>query len=275
MGLPEPVLQAGPVRLAVDVLLLAGGYALLRWALAGASRDEADALVPALAPVMAVPAVVRVLSRAEGLPLDVVLAGTVWFEASLLAVAIVAWRVLRHPSRRWPLTGDRHLAVGLVGGVAPAALVSTHVVGGWPRPGHLVVVVGSLAAAGLVVLLQRRLGGALPGRWAVLGGWAPATVAGAQLLDGLVTSFAVANPLGLVLPVFGEGNPISGALLEGIGPGFALLKYGVGLATGFVLEASFEADEGPPRPALRVGAYLLVLRFSLGPGVFSALQLLR
>lgn len=269
------MLQAGPVRLAVDVLLLAGGYALLRWALAGASREEADALVPALAPVMAVPAVVRVLSRAEGVPLDVALAGTVWFEASVLAAAIVAWRVLRHPSRRSPLHGDRHLAVGLVGGIAPAALVATHVVGGWPRPGHLVVVGGSLAAAGLVVLLQRRVGGTLPGRWAALGRWAPATVAGAQLLDGLVTSFAVANPFGLVLPVFGEGNPISSVLLEGIGPGFALLKYGVGLATGFVLEASFEADEGPRRPALKVGAYLLVLRFSLGPGVFSALQLLR
>lgn len=275
LALPEALVRAPAVRLAVDVLLLAGGYGLLRWALARATLAEADALVPALAPVLAAPTVVRVLARTRDVPLDVALEVTVLFEATLLAAALVAWRSLRRPELGSTPSRDRGLAVGIVGGVAPVALVSTFLVGGLPRPGHLVVVVGSLAAAGLVVLVQRRVGGRLPGKAALLGGWAPATVAGAQLLDGLVTSFAVSTPLGLVLPVFGEGNPISEAFLEAVGPGFAILKYGVGLATGLVLEASFEADDGPHRPALRVGAYLLVLRFSLSPGVFSALQLLR
>lgn len=263
------------MRLAVDVLLLAGTYAVLRWALVGASPPEADLLVPALAPAVAAPPVVRVLARDEGRVLDGALAGTLWFEASLLVAALVAFRALRQPGPGPMGTGDRAAAVAVAGTVAPAALVSTHVVAASPRPEHLVVVVGSLATAGIAVLVQRRLGVGLPGRWASLGRWAPATVAGAQLLDGLVTSFAVSNPLGLVRPVFGEGNPISDVLLEGIGPGFAILKYGVGILTGLVLEASFEADDGPRRPTVRVGAYLLVLRFSLGPGVFSSLQLLR
>lgn len=269
---PRSLLAQGPVRLGLDLLLGAGLYGLLRLLLPLGGPDEADRLVPALAPAVVTPVVVRRVARSQDALPAGHLVGTVWFEASLVAAALLTWGALRGRGRS---AGDVPLAVGLVGLVAPATLVAVHLASVTPRLENLVVVLGATALAGLLALLQRRVGPALPGRLSLLGRWAPATVAGSQLLDGLVTAFAVATPLGLLPPFFVEANPVSGLLLEGIGAAFAPLKWVVGLATGLVLEATLADGEESPRVALRVAVYLLVLRFSLGPGVFSALQVLR
>lgn len=275
--LPRNVLLQAPVLVAADVVLGLGLYGLLRAFLREASAADADRAVPALAPALVTPTVVRVLAGPGGVLLTAPLATTLWFEATVIGTAAAALWVLpsRAPARRSTGASRPGLVVGLAGLATPAVLVAVHLGAQDPRPENLVVVAGVVGLAGLVGLLQRRFAGGLPGGLAKLGRWAPATLAGAQLLDGLVTSFAIENPLGLILPRFGEANPVSDALLEAIGPGFALLKYGVGLATGLALEVSLADDDAEiPRPALRVAAYLLVLRFSLGPGVFSALQLL-
>jgi hypothetical protein len=272
LGLPPAKLALLPLRLAVDVLLAAGLYGVIRWAMAGATRSRADALIPALGLALVTPVVVRVLAPRTSPSLSAPLAATLWFEVSVVAAATACWRAL---SRRDPAPGRPALAVGAAGLVAPTVIVAAHLAGRPPRPGHAVVVAGVAALAGIAGLAQRRWGPDLPGRLRLLGRWGPSTVAGAQLLDGLVTVLAIGTPLGLVAPRFGEGNPISRAVLEAIGPGFVPLKWGVGLATGLALEASFERSDGDRwRVGARVAGYLLVLRFSLGPGVFSTLQLL-
>lgn len=273
-ALPERLLLRVPVRMAVDVLVAAGLYGVLRGVLAGTGRAQADRAVPALAPALVTPVVVRVIARAGGTRLAAPLAVSLWFEATVLAAAALAWRGLRAQESDLLAGEGRALAVGAVGLVAPGVLVGTRLLLWGPRPENAVVALGSVALAGVAALLQRRLAGGLPGVLSLLGRWAPATVVGAQLLDGLVTSLAVETPLGLLPDGYVESNPISRAVLESIGPGFVLLKLGVGLATGLVLEASFEDGDGPAS-ARKVGVYLLVLRFSLGPGAFSAFQLLR
>lgn len=272
-ALPEPLLLRAPVRIAVDVLVAVGLYGVLRGVLAGVGRTEADLAVPALAPALVTPVVVRVIARAGGTRLAAPLAVTLWFEATALAAAALSWWGLRRRAGAFEGQG-RALAVGAVGLMAPGVLVGTRFLLWGPPPENAVVVMGSVALAGAAMLLQRRFAGGLPGALSMLGRWSPATVAGAQLLDGVVTSLAVETPFGLLPDGYVESNPISQAVLESIGPGFLLLKWGVGLVTGLVLEASFEDGDGPTA-ARKVGVYLLVLRFSLGPGAFSAFQLLR
>lgn len=271
LGLPASALASLPVRLGVDLLLAAGLYGVLERVLEGAGPRGADALVPALAPALVAPVALRVLAPHLGIRLSAPLAASLWFEVTSVGAAAATWRLVGADGG----SPRPDLAVALAGLAAPVAVLGVHLAARPPRPPSTLVAGGALGGAVLAGLAQRRWAGGLPGRLGVLGRRGPATVTGAQLLDGLVTAFAIATPLGFVEPRFGEGNPVTRVLLDAMGPWFVLLKLAAALVTGLVLEASFERADGDPwQGAARVGTYLLVLRFSLGPGVFSSLQLL-
>lgn len=258
------------------VVTLVVAWSLLAWIDRAARARElpvGDGWILALAGFLAWPVLGRHIAGALGIRVPEALTAGLLLEGLAVGLGVALVAVLTGPlGRPWAMAWRSVAVVGAaLGGLGLAVLVGL----AWPlETGTGVVLLLVAGALGLALVLQRAL--ARQGPWERLRGLAegPALlVAGAQLLDGLVSYLAVRDPLGLLDGRFQEEVALSALVLDAAGPLYPLAKWGIALAFVLFLEQA-ERGAGELEGRGRVGAYLLVVLFGLGPGLFSAIQLL-
>ncbi len=252
---------------------LAGVAGLAELVLAPVGMAGRDETIVALVPFLAWPVTARRWGHAVGWHVSGFPAGGVFWEALLLAVVL---GVVAGLARRGGVGLARRgvQAAGVVGwavlgvGVASLAiLLHPPGDGAWMMLATMLGVV--LACLVAQAVSSRMISGEAWRAW----GSAPAlVVAGSQLVDGVVSYLAVANPLGVLAGGFEEAVPLSAFLIDHAGPGFALVKWGVALGFVYALDVAGGARESGG--VARLGAYLLVALLGVVPSVFSSTQVL-
>lgn len=253
---------------------LAGG--VLAWAslvLRSAKLAPGDGVIAALIGFLGWPVLLR---RGFGLlairPPPELTAGML-LEGLSVAIGLgLLWVFARSRARAPDGVSDAARLTGAVGwGGTLAGLTAVLLAAGPPEPGAWLV----LALAAVVILaalaLQRGLSLRSSKPQFTAFASAPALVlAGSQLLDGVVSYLAVNDPLGVLAGRFQEEVLLSAALLEAIGPGYPIAKWGIALVFVYYMDAI----DAPPGPSIwRLGTYLLVALLGLVPGLFSTTQL--
>lgn len=250
-----------------------GVLALARWSLRAADLQADDRTVAATLGFVGWPVLIRRLTAERGAMVPPEIAGGLVLEAICVAVGLAALGVSGIAHRRLGRGPEAPVLTGLLGwgGLVAMAVALVVLVGPLERGTALVLAI-TVAVVGLGLAIQRVVAGRGSRRAVVAMGTLPAlVVAGAQLLDGVVSYLAVVDPLDLVAGRFQEEVLVSAKLLEVAGPGYPLAKWIVALAFVYFLEEEqVPGTTGVPRLA----AYLVVTLLGLGPGLFSATQVL-
>lgn len=230
--------------------------------------------VPALAPWLAAPMLLRMhlVAMQESLPAWVIMTWTL--EAMSIALGVVAALAYRHllddlASTRAALTCSGGIALALC-----LVFLLLHVTMPEPVPrGALTVFALAVALVAAALSAQHfllRSSGKPAVR--VLAGGAALAVTASQLLDGVVTYLAVVDPLGLLDRQMTEQVALSAWLLETTGVGYPIVKWVLALGIAFLLEREWRAVKEPA--AKRTGIYLAILFVGLGPALYSTASLL-
>lgn len=242
---------------------------LLRWG----GLAITDGLIAGAAGYLGWPVLARRLSRVTAIEVPAALSMGLLLEVASVLVGLFLVATLG----RWrpdPTSGAGPVAtMGIVGwGGSLAALAAFASTTGEPSQGVAVVLglTGATVAAALAAqrLVAVRVGGP---RLAAFGTAPALVVAGAQLLDGMVSYLAVVDPLEVLAGRFQEQVAVSATLLDTTGLGYPLAKWGIALA--FV--TFLDGDRTLSRSGIaRLGAYLVVALLGLGPGLFSTTQVI-
>lgn len=253
--------------LAADAGLAWGVLGLLRLAQAE-GQPLGGAQVVALAPWLGVPVVAARLAHRLGSDVPAWATWTLAPHALLVAAALAALALL-HRAR--PSASRAHaIAVGLAGAGLVAALLAAFVLARPPSAGPALLFAATVGLVAAALAVQRLLAPLHPAT-AALGSASALAVAAAQLLDGIVTYLSVVDPLGVLASPLREQVVLSALLLETTGVGYPLVKWALAVALVLVAHRG-QAARSPP--AARAGYELLVILLGLGPGLFSATQLL-
>lgn len=259
--------------LALNLALAWGTYTVVEL---GIRRHPAShtAWVPALAPWLAAPMLLRMhlLATEETMPAWLVATWTL--EALSVALGVIAVLVYRHllddlASAKASLVCSGAIALALSG-----VFLLLHLT--MPRPVDsgalgifamtLVIVSVSVAAQHLLLRRNRRP------RWRAVAGGAALAVTASQLLDGFVTYLAVIDPFHLLDKPMTEQVALSAWLLDVTGIGYPIAKWMLALAIAYLLERGWTTtDEPTPK---RTGIYLALIFVGLGPALYSTASLL-
>lgn len=224
--------------------------------------------VAALAPWLAATILVRRLVPRWGIALPAWVQGTaVWPVAVLLSAALVLATLqgrTRMNAARW--------TTGIAGLGASVGLLAAHASRSGAGPEYVLLgLAGTIVGLALIVQSAAAKSASSP-RLRTLAGPAALAVTASQLVDGVVTYLAVNDPLGLAPAGLREQMPLSAWLLETTGIGYPLVKWTLAVALSYGLAAGAPAQgTGAPRG---VGTFLLVAMLGLGPGLWSASNLL-
>lgn len=259
-----------------NLALLAGLLALLL--LLFAHRDQAfgDRLLVVVAPALATGVLVRLLLMDPGANQAVVLRETGVPEVVSVALTLLLVWGLEARLQGPRATSNAFTVVGRLATVSMLVVVALHIERLWPVPRGPAIVLGltlTLVATALVV--QRALAHRSERRELAALAHGPAlVVAGAHLLDGVVSYLGVRDPLGLLDGSLHEGVFLSELILTHGGPLFPVAKWA--LACGVVgIMARSEVSQAATGPWWqRFSILLLVLFLGLGPGLFSSLRVL-
>lgn len=259
--------------LAVNLGLAWGAYTVVELGIH--RRPATHALwVPALAPWLAAPMLLRMhlLAMDEAVPLWV--AGTWTLEA--LSVGLGVFTVLAYRHLLDDLASTR-AALACSGGFALAlctVFILLHLT--MPQPvqaGAITIFALTVAFVAIAVAAQHTfLRSNRRPAWRAIAGGAALAVTASQLLDGVVTYLAVVDPLGLLDRTMTEQVPLSAWLLETTGIGYPIVKWALALVIAYLLEREWRTGDEPT--AKRTGIYLALIFVGLGPALYSTASLL-
>lgn len=259
--------------LALNLALAYGAYTVIAVAI-HIQPAKHSWWVPALAPWLAAPMLLRMhlLAAGEIVPLWV---ATTWtLEAISIAfgaLVVLAYSHLLHDlaTTRAALVTGGALGVGL-----SAVFVLLHVTMPTPADPEAVILFALAVTIVAVALVAQHFvfRGRKDRRWASLAGGAALAVTASQLLDGFVTYLAVVDPLDILARDMHEQMPVSAFLLEATGIGYPVVKWGLALALAFMLERSWANSTEPTLK--RTGIYLALIFVGLGPALYSSASLL-
>lgn len=270
-----PIVARVPLGgLLLNLGLAWGAYAVVE---IGIHRQPASHAqwVPALAPWLAAPMLLRMhlVAVQESLPAWVI---TTWtLEAMSIALGVAAALAYRHllddlASTRAALACSAGIALALC-----FVFLLLHVTMPEPVPrGALTVFALAVALVAAAVAAQHFLlrSNSRPAALRVLAGGAALAVTASQLLDGVVTYLAVVDPLGLLDRPMTEQVALSAWLLDTTGVGYPIVKWVLAVGIAFLLEREWRAVKEPA--AKRTGIYLAILFVGLGPALYSTASLL-
>lgn len=269
-----PVIAYVPFAgLAVNLALAWGAYTVL--AIGIHLRPASHAWwVPAMAPWLAAPMLLRMhfITVGEALPAGVV--GTWSLEAISLAAGVLVVLAYGHlldglATTRAALATSGFLAFGL-----DVVFVLLHMAMPQPTQAGAVAVFSLAVLAVTCAVAAQRLALRSNRRplWRALAGGAALAATASQLLDGFVTYLAVNDPFRLLDATMTEQMPVSAFLLEYTGFGYPLTKWALALAIAYLLERGWGESAEPA--AKRTATYLVLIVFGLGPGLYSTARLL-
>lgn len=230
--------------------------------------------VPALAPWLAAPMLLRMhlLAVGDAVPLWV---ATTWaLEAISLSFGALVVLAYGHLLDDLATTRAALISGGLLGMGLNGVFVLLHITMPTRATTGSLVVFG-LAVVTVVAALSLQhfaLRSAKNDRWRALAGGAALAVTTSQLLDGVVTYFAVVDPFGILAREMHEQVALSRFLLEATGIGYPIVKWILALALALMLEGAWtKSNESLPR---RTGTYLALIFVGLGPALYSTANLL-
>lgn len=273
-----PVLGQVPTPAGAAVILsagiAAGVLALASLILRTIGLAPDDGVIGALLGFLAWPVLARRTLDLVDVHLSPVLSQGLLLEGSAVAGGLVLlWMfAATRPGHRGGWWDPVHSVGAIAWGGAAGAFVLVLAKTGTPDPGASTVLAVAAATILVALLVQRGLARRSSERQLAALGSAPAlVVAGAQLLDGVVSYLAVNDPLGVLETTFQEEVVLSAALLEATGPGYPLTKWAIALVFAYHMDGYEAHTDGTS--VSRLGAYLLVTLLGLGPGLFSTTQL--
>lgn len=258
-----------------NLALLAGLLGLFLLLFEDQQRPVTDRLIPVIAAALPAAVLARLLYMDPGSSQTVALHEAAVPEVLIVATVLLAsWAALR----MWPqMPRMALLVVGVLGGLTSLVIALVHVDLARPLPAGASVVLGVtgvVVAAGLAIQWAvarqardpRTLALATPAGLAVVAG---------HLLDGVVSYLAVVDPLGVLTQSHGEGVVVSRVILETAGPLFPVVKWLVAAAAVALLEHDAQATAGQATHGwMRTAILVLVLFVGMGPGIYSATQVL-
>lgn len=262
-----PLLGRVPLAPLLVTVGMAWGLLALARSLPPGRDGESDGLAVALAPFLAAGVLVRLWQGDPGSSMTVALRETALAEALGVLAGLVLLAVLSRGAPS-PVTGTTVLGWSLASAILVGHLARASPVAGGARA--ILVLTAVIVAAVLLVqwALARR---ATRPVVRALASPAALTLAGAQLLDGVVSYLAVADPFGLLTNNLSEGVAVSALLISWGGPLFPVVKWA--LAAGVILALARDGEkEKGLGPVDRAAILLLVAFLGLGPGLFSALR---
>lgn len=259
--------------LALNLALAWGAYTVVEL---GIHRRPAPHTwwVPALAPWLAAPMLLRMHLLAMGEDLPAWVAVTWTLEAMSIALGTATVVAYRHLMDDLAPTKAALACSGAIGFLLSAVFLLLHVTMPEPvRGGALAIFALTLLVVGGAVAAQHLLlrSNSRPG-WRAVAGGAALAVTASQLLDGVVTYLAVIDPFHLLAEPMTEQVALSAWLLETTGIGYPIAKWALAIAIAFILERDWRGSTEPtPR---RTGIYLALIFLGLGPALYSAASLL-
>lgn len=268
-GLDPPA--GGVVILSIG--LAAGALALASLVLRAVGLEPDDGVIGALLGFLAWPVLARRLLDILGLGLPPVLGQGLLLETCALAGGVCLLWILAapRPGRRGGSWDPVRSLGAIAWGTSAGAFVLVLARAGAPGPGTWTVLALTAGAVAVGLTVQRVLADRSGDeRLAVLGSAPALVVAGAQLLDGVVSYLAVNDPLGLLATTYQEEVVLSAALLEATGPGYPAAKWAIALLFTWSMDSY---TPGEASSISRLAAYALVTLLGLGPGLFSTTQL--
>ena len=230
--------------------------------------------VPALAPWLAAPMLLRMHLFAAGEVLPLWIATTWTLEGIALAFGAMVVLAYRHLLDDLATTKAALIAGGILGLALNVVFIVLHVTMPSPAaPDSLAVFSLALVTVVAAVCVQHfALRTAKQARWKSLAGGAALAVAASQLLDGVVTYLAVVDPFDLLAREMHEQVALSAFLLETTGVGYPVVKWILALGLALMLERAWaKSPESLPR---RTGTYLALIFVGLGPALYSTASLL-
>ncbi|MHB1260213.1 MAG: DUF63 family protein [Thermoplasmatota archaeon] len=267
------VLQVPLAGLALNLALGYGAYTVIAVAIHVRPAKHAW-WVPALAPWLAAPMLLRMHLFAAGEILPLWVATTWTLEAISLSFGAVVVLAYCHLLDDLATTKAALISGGMVGFGLSMVFTLLHIA----MPTRAAT--GSLAIFGLAIVTvvaaltvqHFALRSAKHPRWRALAGGAALAVAASQLLDGVVTYLAVVDPFDMLTREMHEQVALSAFLLEATGIGYPIVKWILALALALMLERAWA--KSPESLLRRTGIYLALIFVGLGPALYSTASLL-
>ncbi|MFA5943543.1 MAG: DUF63 family protein [Candidatus Thermoplasmatota archaeon] len=267
------VLRVPLAGLALNVALAWGAYTVI--GIAVHVRPASHAMwVPALAPWLAAPMLLRMHLMAAGEVLPLWVATTWTLEALSVTFGAAVVIAYGHLMDNLATTKAALTSAGLLGLGLNVVFLLLHIAMPTRAATESLAVFGLAVVAVVAALCVQHftLRSARHARWHTLAGGAALAVAASQLLDGFVTYLAVVDPFDILAREMHEQMALSAFLLETTGIGYPIIKWILALGLALLLERAWV--KSPESLQRRTGTYLGLIFVGLGPALFSTASLL-